>query len=253
MTNEREGEVINAFVSLAGALATGYDVVDLLNKLTAESARLLDVASAGLLLADGFGVLHVVAASSEDTRQLELFQLQRDEGPCLDCYRSGEPISVPNLAEAVDRWPQFVAGAQIAGFASLHALPMRLRDNYLGALGLFGNTVGALNDKDLALGQALADVASIALVQEKVAADKTLVTEQLQTALNSRVVIEQAKGVIAQIGQLDMADAFAILRGYSRDHNVRLTDLARTVVARELPGQALIDHAATRRSTRSAR
>jgi transcriptional regulator with GAF, ATPase, and Fis domain len=253
MTNEREGEVINAFVSLAGALTTGYDVVDLLNKLTSELVRLLDVSSAGLLLADGLGVLHVVAASSEDTRQLELFQLQRDEGPCLDCYRTGEPVSVPNLAEAADRWPQFVAGAQLGGFASLHALPMRLRENFLGALGLFGTTAGALNDKDLALGQALADVASIALVQEKIAADKTLVTEQLQTALNSRVVIEQAKGVIAQIGQLDMAAAFGILRGYSRDHNLRLTDLARAVVAREMVGQDLIDHAATRRSTRSPR
>jgi transcriptional regulator with GAF, ATPase, and Fis domain len=251
--NEREGEVISAFVSVAGALATGYDVVDLLNTLTSESARLLDVASAGLLLADGLGVLHVVAASSEDTRQLELFQLQRDEGPCLDCYRTGEPISVPDLAAAADRWPQFVAGARIDGFASLHALPMRLRDNHLGALGLFGTRIGALNDQDLALGQALADVASIALVQEKIAADKTLVTEQLQTALNSRVVIEQAKGVIAQIGELDMADAFGILRGYSRDHNLRLTDLARSVVARALPGQTLIDHAASRKSTRSTR
>jgi hypothetical protein len=146
MTQDREREVTQAFVSLASSLATGYDVVDLLNSLTTECARLLDVASAGLLLADPLGVLHVLAASTEHTRQLELFQIQRDEGPCLDCFRSGQPVSIADLSSAVDRWPQFVAGARIAGFASVHALPMRLRTNTLGSLGLFGTTVGSLTE-----------------------------------------------------------------------------------------------------------
>jgi ANTAR domain/GAF domain len=246
MTEDREREVTQAFVSLATSLATGYDVVDLLNTLTSECARLLDVASAGLLLADPHGVLHVLAASTEHTRQLELFQLQRAEGPCLDCYRTGQPVAVADLATAVTRWPQFVAGAKIAGFASVHALPMRLRENTLGVLGLFGARIGALNQEDLTLGQALADVASVALVQDKAASDKTIINEQLQTALTNRVVIEQAKGVLAQRGHLDMAQAFAILRRHARDHNLRLTDVARAVVSRSLSAEQLIDSAQSR-------
>jgi hypothetical protein len=250
MTENREREVTQAFVSLASSLATGYDVVDLLNSLTSECARLLDVASAGLLLADEVGVLHVLAASSQHARQLELFALQREEGPCLDCYRAGQPIAVPNLGEVAARWPQFVAGAQVAGFASVHALPMRLRDNILGVLGLFGTTVGALNQEDLTLGQALADVASVALVQDRAAADNSVINEQLQTVLTSRVVIEQAKGVLAQLGELDMDEAFAVLRLYARDHNLRLTGVAEDVVARSLAGQQLIEHAESRGSIR---
>jgi hypothetical protein len=241
MSQDREREVTQAFVSLASSLATGYDVVDLLDTLTSECARLLDVASAGLLLADPLGVLHVLAASTEQTRQLELFQLQRAEGPCLDCYRSGQPVAVADLSLETGRWPQFVAGAKIAGFASVHALPMRLRENTLGALGLFGSTVGTLNEQDLTLGQALADVASVALIHDAAAADKAVVNEQLQTALTNRVVIEQANGVVAQCGDLDMAHAFAVLRRYARDHNLRLTNVARDVVNRSLLAQQLID------------
>ncbi len=245
-----EGDVTRAFVGLAGGLARGVDVLDLLDQLTGESARLLDVAAAGLLLADPRGVLHVLAASSERTRELEVFQLQREEGPCLDSYRSGEPISVPDLDQAADRWPQFVPHARRAGFASVHALPMRLRQLRLGTLGLFGTTVGDLNPDDVSLGQALADVASVALVQDRTSNDRAAVNQQLQAALTSRVVLEQAKGVVAQLGDLDMQEAFAVLRRYARDHNLRLSDLAGAVVARQLPGQLLLDHAKTRTTSR---
>ena len=251
MTGTREAEVARSFVSLASSLANGYDVVDLLDELTSDCARLLDVASAGLLLADGRGVLHVMAASSEQTRQLELFQLQREDGPCLECFRNGTPVSVPDLDEATERWPQFVPAARSVGFASVHALPMRVRDNVLGALGLFGTTVGSLNDDDLALGQGLADVASLALVQDQAAADKSALNEQLQTALTSRVVLEQAKGILAQLGGLEMPDAFAMLRNYSRDHNLRLTEVARAIVDRSLPGPQVLDHARSRRRSRA--
>ena len=251
MSGTREVEVSRAFVALASSLANGYDVVDLLDELTSDCARLLDVKSAGLLLADGRGVLHVLAASSEQTRQLEVFQLQRAEGPCLDCYRGGAPVSVADLDEETDRWPQFVPAARAAGFRSVHALPMRLRDNVLGALGLFGETVGELNEDDLALGQAMADVASVALVQDKAASDRTAVNAQLQTALSSRVVLEQAKGVLAQLGGLDMLTAFAVLRGYARDHGLRLSDIAHAVVARSLPARQLLEHADSRRASRS--
>lgn len=239
----RERDVTEAFVNVASALTTGYDVVDLLSTLTGTCAQLLDVASAGLLLADGSGVLHVLAASSENTRHLETFQVQRAEGPCLDCYASGSPVKAPDLAAESERWPQFVAAAQLAGFESVHALPMRLRETTLGAMGLFGTSIGELNDEDLRLGQALADVASVALIQGKTAADRAAVNEQLQTALNSRVIIEQAKGVLAQHGNLTMEQAFAALRRYTRDHNLRLSDTAQQLVSRALVAREVVDHA----------
>jgi hypothetical protein len=240
----REAEIVAAFVALSTSLADGFDVVDLLTGLTADCARLLDVASAGLLLADGRGVLHLVAASSQETRNLELFQLQRAEGPCLDCYHGGAPVSVADLSLETARWPQFVPAALAAGFASVHALPMRLRDTSLGALNLFGAGIGPLAGDDLALAQALAHVASVALVQDKAAADKELIVGQLHAALSSRVVVEQAKGVLAQTGGLDMEGAFVALRRWARDHNQRLSEAAAAVVGRQLPAQRLIDHAA---------
>ena len=241
MSSSREREITQAFVQLASSLAKGYDVVELLSGLTSDCAHLLDVASAGLLLADSRGVLHVMAASSELTRQLEVFQVQRADGPCRDCYLDGAPVSAPDLQEETERWPQFAPAALEAGFASVHALPMRLRDEVLGALGLFGTTPGSLDPDDLSLGQALADVASVALVQDKVTSDQKTVNDQLQTALNSRIVLEQAKGVLAHQGSLPMEDAFAALRRYARDHNVRLTAVAEAVVNRRLPAQQLLE------------
>jgi hypothetical protein len=235
---------------MASSLAKGYDVVELLEELTTDCARLLDVATAGLLLADARGVLHLVAASSEATRMLEILQLQRQDGPCLDCYRTATPVSVDDLENAADRWPLFVPAALAAGFASVHALPMRLRDSTLGALGLFGTHVGALNDDDLVLGQGLADVASVALLQDRAAADSAVVREQLQNALNSRVVLEQAKGVLAQLGNLQMDQAFAAMRGYARAHQLALSAVAQEIVARSLLAQTVLDHASARRITR---
>jgi GAF domain-containing protein len=244
MSADRERGVTRAFVSLARNLADGVDPVDLLSGLAEDATRLLDVASTGILLADPRHVLHVVAASSEATRALEVYQLQREQGPCLDCFRSGGPISVPDLQAEASRWPLFAGAAAEAGFASVHAVPLRLRGTVLGTMGLFGARVGALDDNDLELSQALAYVAAVAIVQDRAAADSALVNEQLQTALNSRVIIEQAKGVLSQRGGLDMDRSFEVLRRYARDHNLRLTDVARGVVRRELPAQRLLDHAA---------
>jgi transcriptional regulator with GAF, ATPase, and Fis domain len=246
MSADRERAVTDAFVALATSLADGHDVVDLLSGLAEDTTRLLPVASTGMLLADQRGVLHVVAASSEATRSLEVFQLQRDQGPCLDCYRTGAPVSVSDLSEQAARWPLFVGAAVAAGFSSVHALPMRLRDTVLGTVGLCGFHPGSLDVDDLRLGQALAYVASVALVQEKAAADKAIINAQLQTALESRVVLEQAKGVLSQRGGLEMDQAFAVLRRYARDHNLRLTDVARAVAARDLPAYRLLEHAAGR-------
>jgi GAF domain-containing protein len=234
VSTERERSVTDAFVSLADSLVGPFDVVELLNGLTEECARLLDIASAGLLLADSSHVLHVVAASSEQTRSLELFQLQRDEGPCLECYRTGTAVRVADLSSQGNRWPQFVPAARKLGFASVHAVPMRFQDQVLGTLGLFGTSVGSLNDEDLNLGQALAHVASIALVTGNDTADRGRLNEQLQTALDSRVFIEQAKGVIAEYSNVTMDEAFSLLRGYARDHNQKLTEVAKGVATRML-------------------
>lgn len=238
----RERDVTEAFVAIANSLVDGYDLLDLYLGLTADCARLLDVAETGLLLADSRGVLHVMAASSEQTMALELLQLQREQGPCLDCFRGGTAVLVPELDAEAERWPEFVAAARSAGFASVHALPMRLRDTVLGSLGMFGTHVGALDEDDLALGQALAHVASVALVAERATADSKALTAQLQAALTSRVALEQAKGILAQLGGLDMDGAFAALRRYARDHNRRLADLAADVVDRVLPAGAVLSY-----------
>jgi hypothetical protein len=231
-----------AFVSIANTLARGYDAVDLFSGLTTHCADLLGIASAGLLLADGHGTLHLMAASSEKTRDLELFQLQRQEGPCLDSYHHGTPVSVPDLARERDRWPQFVAAATTAGFASVHALPMRLRDAALGTLGLFGTEPGALDEEDLALGQALADVASIALIAERAAGDPDAINDRLQDALHNRIVLEQAKGLLAELGDLDIDEASALLRRYARSRDQRLSDVAAAVVAGEPAARDVLDH-----------
>ena len=243
-----EADVTRVFVSLATSLANGAEVVELLSELTEGCARLLDVASAGLLLADQHGTLHVLAASSQRARELEVFQVQRAEGPCLDSYRNSELVRVPDLAAAADRWPSFVPHALQAGFASVHALPLRRGELRLGTLGLFGTGVGALDDDDLSLGRALADVAAVALVQDFVLHDSVSINEQLQAALGNRVVLEQAKGVLAQEGDLDMVSAFQALRGYARDHDQRLADVSRAVVGRQLAGRELLDHARSLRA-----
>lgn len=242
--NDRERAVTEAFVSIANGLVDGYDLLDLYMGLTGDSVRLLDIAEAGLLLADSHGVLHVMAASSEGTLALELFQLQREQGPCLDCFRDGVVVEVPDLGAAAARWPEFVPAALAAGFSSVHALPMRLRNTILGTLGLFGAEVGTLNEADLALGQALAHVASVALVAERATADGKALNAQLQAALTSRVTLEQAKGFLAHLGGLDMDQSFAVLRRYARDHNLQLADVAARMVSRELSPEVLLSHAA---------
>ena len=240
MTTERERAVINAFVSVANSLVDSFDIVELLNGLTFDSAALLDVASAGLLLADHRGVLHVMVASSEATRDLELFQLQREEGPCLECFHQGTAVSVADLRANEALWPQFVPAALAAGITSVHAIPLRLGDTILGTLGLFGAHTGALEDDDIALAQALAHVASVAIVAGNLLNDKDAVVRQLQNALETRVVIEQAKGLLAEHGGLDMDEAFSRLRGYARSHNQRVSEVARQLISRSLPGDKVL-------------
>lgn len=240
--SSREDDIVTSFVTMAGSLARGQDVNELLSQLVADCARLLDVSAVGLLLADPRGALHVVAASSERVADLEAFQVQRAQGPCHTCYLDGRAVNVPDLAGVADSWPEFAAVAAKAGVVSVHAVPMRLGDTVVGAMNLFGSTTGTLNDKDLRLAQGLADVATVALIQDRAAADRQLVNEQLQNALDSRVVLEQAKGVLSYSGSLDMAAAYATLRQYARDHNLKLTELSRALVERALPADVVLGH-----------
>jgi transcriptional regulator with GAF, ATPase, and Fis domain len=226
-----DGELLSdTFVELTDTMVAGFDLIEFLHVLTDRSVQLLDVDAAGLLLADPRGELRVVAASSEAARLIELFQLQNDQGPCLDCYRSGQPVHAADLAAEADRWPRFASVARQSGFTAVQALPMRLREQVIGALNLFRAGPGAFAAADVRIGQALADVATISLLQERSMRRSDTLNEQLQTALNSRVVIEQAKGKLAERLGVDMDQAFSMLRDFARARNRRLSELAQAFV-----------------------
>jgi GAF domain-containing protein len=227
--NEREGNVVHAFVSLVDTLLDDFDIVELLTRLTEQCAQLLDVATGGLLLADAHDGLHLMAATSRLTHELEMFQLQIDQGPCLDCYHTGAPVIVPDLRAEMHRWPLFVPAAIDGGFASVHAVPMRTAHTVLGALGLFGTTTGALNDHDLEVAQALAHVASVAILQNHELA-LSEVQPRLQSALISRVVVDQATGLLYERLHLGMDESFTRLRAYAHKTGRHLTDVARDLV-----------------------
>jgi hypothetical protein len=225
----RETRVLGAVVSLVDSLLLDFDVVDLLTELTERCADLLDIAAAGFLLADPFGRLRLLAATSQRTRDVELFQLEADEGPCVDCYATGEPISVADLTAATERWPHFVPAALEYGFSSVHAVPMRAAGLVLGALGLFGTRPGALNDADLLVGQTLTHIACVAILQEHPPTPSS-VMPQLRSALTSRVLVEQAKGLLRDMLDISVEEAFSLLRTYARAHGEHLVDVARTLM-----------------------
>jgi transcriptional regulator with GAF, ATPase, and Fis domain len=228
---DREQLLAATFVELADTLVADFDVVDFLHGLADRCVRLLDVDAAGLMLADQRGSLRVIASSTEQARLVELFQLQHEEGPCLECFQTGVPVSEADLATAGQRWPSFAPAAFDAGFGAVQALPMRLRNEVIGAMNLFMKAPGGLDETGLRVGQALADVATIGLLQERNFRHQEVLSEQLQGALNSRIAIEQAKGMLAQRLDLDMGQAFELLRGQARMQNRRLAELASAVAA----------------------
>jgi GAF domain-containing protein len=226
-------------VELADTLVADFDVVELLSLLADRCVEVLDVAAAGLLLAGPCGDLRMMASSSEAMRVLELFELQAQEGPCLDCYRSGQAVVNQDLASVNGRWPRFAPEALAAGFGSVHALPMRLRGSVIGALNLFHAETGEMRSADIDAAQALADVATIAILQHRATLEGQVVNQLRQHALNSRIVIEQAKGVVAEREGLDMEQAFTALRNHARNHNLRLVVLAEDVIGGFLAASAL--------------
>jgi GAF domain-containing protein len=238
---EQYARLAERFVSLADTLVDDYDVVELLDRLVNTSVELLDVTAAGLLLMDGSGTLHPMASSNEDARLLELFQLQNEEGPCLESVRTGAVVDVPDLEEALDRWPRFSRAALDRGFRSVHAVPLRLREERIGGLNLFSAGQPPLGKADHRVVQALADVATIAILQQRSLSVAGVLAEQLQNALNSRIVIEQAKGVLAESGGLEMGVAFEVLRVHARSTNQRLSDVAELLVTRQLDAADVLE------------
>jgi len=233
----RERAVAEMFVSLADTLVDDYDVVEVLDQLVRACVSLLDVTQAGLLLDNQRGQLTLIASSSEETRLLEIFQLQSNQGPCLDCFRTRAIVTSEDLEADLGRWPDFVPEALAAGFRSVTAVPLRLRDDVIGGLNMFSADRRSLSGADLRLSQALADVATIGILQQRAVHRTSVLAEQLQLALNSRVSIEQAKGVIAERHGVSMEIAFEALRRHARDNNLKLQAVATSVVSGEItPG-----------------
>ena len=220
------------FVELADTLVAGYDLMEFLQTLTERCVELLEVNAAGLLLADAGNALQVVAASTEQARIIELFQIQMNEGPCLDCYRSGQAVIVSDIRSdrAASRWPQFAAATLEMGYTGVHAIPMRLRDQVIGTLNLFRTAPDGLEPAVVVAATALVDVATIGILQERAVRHQEVVAGQLQLALNSRIIIEQAKGILAERLRVTPDEAFVTLRRYARDHNHPLTGLAGDVI-----------------------
>lgn len=235
---DREQAVTEMFVTFADTLVDDFDVVEMLDQLVHACVRLLDVSAAGLLLDDQRGRLSLVASSSEETRLLEVFQLQNNQGPCLDAVRDRKIVTSSDLEADRERWPVFVPEALAAGFRSVTAVPMRLRDDIIGGLNMFSDRVRPLGVADRRLAQAMADAATIGILQQRAAHRTTVLAEQLQHALNSRVTIEQAKGVLAERHGITMDVAFQSLRRFARDRNLKLYAVASGVVLGELdPGR----------------
>jgi GAF domain-containing protein len=235
----RETMLARTLVHLADTLVADFDVVELLTTLTDGCIDVLDVGAAGIMLVAPEGDLRVMASSSEAMRVLELFELQSQEGPCLDCYRTGQPVLNQDLTAARDRWPRFAPEATTAGFRTVHAVPLRLRGKVIGALNLFHTHGGDMRQADIDAAQAMADVATIAILQRRAAHEAQTLNEQLNYALNSRIVIEQAKGMLAERLGIDIEQAFAVLRRYARNHNLRLLQVCGDVIDGTLAVQAL--------------
>ena len=231
--------VARAFVELADTLVADFDLIDFLHGLAVRCVELLGVDAAGLLLASTHGVLNVVGASGEQARLLELLQLQNQEGAAIDCFRQGRPIQCPDLRSA-PQGPVFAPAAREAGFAAVAAVPMRLRENIVGAVNLFAAATGEFGEDRLGVGQALADIATIGILHERTLRRHEVLVEQLQTALTSRITIEQAKGVLAERLAIGVEEAFVVLRLYARSHRRRLVDVATAVVERQPEGDDVV-------------
>ncbi|MBD8024419.1 GAF and ANTAR domain-containing protein [Microbacterium gallinarum] len=230
----RELQLLGTFVALADSLVDDFDVVDLLQRLVDECISLFDASAAGILLLSPSGELEVIASTSERSELVELMQLRAGAGPCVEAATTGEVVSVDDIDQISDRWPAFAADARASGFSSIHAIPLRLRNSTLGSLNLLRDEPGALDAADAAAAQALADIATITILQQRLVEESAIAQAQLQRALYSRVVIEQAKGYLAQRQNIDMDEAFARIRSHARSTQSRISVVAADIVAGRL-------------------
>jgi GAF domain-containing protein len=235
----RETRITTAFVAVADTLTTDFDVVDLLHTLVEQCTQILDTDAGGLMLVDEGGRLHLMTSTSEAADFVEIMQLNADSGPCIECFRTGTAVSVPDIALSDGRWPEFRSAALQNGFHSIHAIPMKLRGEVIGTMNLFSTTSGALTARDAAVAQALADVATIGILQERVIREGTILAEQLHRALDSRILVEQAKGMLAHSLTITIGDAFTLLRTYARNNNLTIRDVAQGISTREIPVAAV--------------
>ncbi|MBA3742205.1 GAF and ANTAR domain-containing protein [Sporichthya sp.] len=245
----RESDIVRSLVELADVLTNDYDVVDLLTRVSDRCVSLLGISAAGVMLADPNGDLRLIASSSEAMRIVELFELQAKEGPCLDAFRTGERVAHENLHAGTGRWPRFATVALEAGFQAAFALPLRIRDTTIGALNLFSDGQVPMAEADVLVARAFADLATMTVLQQRAGSETQRINEQLTQALTSRIIIEQAKGVIFERAGIDMAESFARLRAYSRHHNTRLTDVARATIDGSIDPHAWTAAPATDRPT----
>jgi hypothetical protein len=226
----REQLIATTFVDLADTLVADFDVIDFLHTLATRCVALLDASAAGIMLADQRGGLQVLASSTEEARLLEFYELQRNEVPCIDCFRSGRAVARDGLPAMRAAWPVFTERLQELGFRSAQALPMRLRDETIGVLDIYRSEPGPLTEADLRIGQAMADVATVGLLQERAIAARERLAIQLQTALSSRIQLEQAKGMLAERTGLPMDQVFQVMRDFARGNNRRLSEVAARVI-----------------------
>jgi len=222
----RETQINNAFVAVADTLTTDFDVVDLLHTLVEQCTQILDTTAGGLMLVDGAGQLQLMTSTSEAADLVEVMQIAAADGPCIECFTTGTAVSVPDIENTDGRWPDFQKAARESGFRSAHATPLRLRGQVIGTMNLFGVKSEALSDRDAAVAQALSDVATIGILQERLVREGNIVAEQLHAALDSRIVIEQAKGIIAHSLSIDMDKAFGVLRAHARNNNLTIRFVA---------------------------
>jgi transcriptional regulator with GAF, ATPase, and Fis domain len=231
---QREAELLRAFAGFADTLVASYDVVDLLQRLVDTCSDLLEVTASGVLLADETGDLDLLASTSEASRLVEVIQLGAFSGPCIESFTTGQIVSLPDIALSPPRWDRFREKALGQGFESIYAIPLRLREKTIGTLNLLSDTKGELPEDDLIAAQAFADVATIGILHQRTLHESETIREQLQTALNSRITIEQAKGVIAQLHHVSIDEAFTVIREYARSHQQGITTVADAIVDRSL-------------------
>ncbi|MFJ8827480.1 GAF and ANTAR domain-containing protein [Streptomyces sp. NPDC102467] len=248
----REQQLARAFVALADTVSPGFDPLALFETLVGDCVQLLDVQASAVMMADARGGLRTMAASDEQAAFLELLQLQTGRGPCMQCYRSKTPVHVTDLEQAKDQWPRLVSAALDAGFRSMHALPLRVHEQIIGAVNLFRTSPGNMNADDTAVGQALADIAALSLLNwtNEAPRDGDIIT-RVQSAIVAKATVEMAKGMIARYGGLSIPDASTALHAYTQRRQARLSETAQALTERTLDLAEIISETARPQSRRT--